>query len=114
MYQDLTNQEKIRVSDYTVGVKWVYLSMDIVAFLRYPEKKRKLGEFIQTYRGTRANSIYERDDPKPLIKEWVWSLGQLPGFLTRSLLNRGKRSAKPAKPIPNVQKRGSVSGSSGE
>lgn len=94
MYQDLTNQEKIRVSDYTVGIKWVYLSMDIVAFLRYPEKRHKLGEFIRTYRGTRANAIYAPDDPKPLIREWVWSLGQLPGLLTRMLFNRDQYGAK--------------------
>lgn len=104
MYQDLTNQEKIRVNDYTAGVKWVYLSMDIVAFLRYPEKRHKLGEFIRTYRGARANAIFAPDDPKPLIREWVWSLGQLPGFLKRMLFNRDQRSAKQAKPASNVQK----------
>jgi len=102
IYQDLTNQEKIRGSEYPAGINWTYLSMDIVAFLRYPEKRHNFGKFLRTYRGTRANAIYASDDPKPLLKEWAWSLCQLPGFLTRTLFNRDQHGARQAKPTSNV------------
>ena len=88
LYQDLINGEKVRVDSYQVGVKWGDLSSDLSTFARYYRKKYGWGKFIKTYMGNKASAIYQRDDLKPFVIEWLSLLSRFPNFLFRLLLRR--------------------------
>ena len=92
MYKDLVDHEKIRINNYDIGLKWIYLSSDLIFFFRHHQEKNwKFRENMNIYKGTRTFAVYDPHDLRPFIKEWLLLIFLLaPRYAIRKL-RKGRR-----------------------
>ena len=70
MYKDLVDHEKIKMNKYDIGLKWIYLSSDLVNFFIYrTQEDWKFREYVNVYKGKKTFAVYDPYDLRPFIKE---------------------------------------------
>jgi len=71
MYNDLVENNKLHISEYETGVKWINEIADITNFvLHRKQEKWTIREYLSPYFSRKTFAFFDRDDWRPAIKNW--------------------------------------------